>query len=327
MLVEGRFEPAIAQSAAFQPVRREAAHLVDHRLAVDVGRPEDFQRARRSAAFGEGGALQHHRARISPRHPEVGRIGAGVDPDALAEWPAVTRPVVGPIAFHLDHAIVEVELEPIDEPAAELAECQAMPHRHRTGADEAFPAREERQPFDRPTGGIGPVEHPDRFLVLGRCLEHVEQGRDEGVDAAAEVLHVDQQHVERAHRLAGGTPHLAIEAEYGDVVHRIGEILRLHHIVLLVAAHAVLRAESGRELEIAKRAERIERMGEVGRHRGGMGEQGHALALERGAKRGIGEETIDAEFHGDAHAMAGRWRTKPSSWWKSALPGGWASAQ
>jgi hypothetical protein len=35
-------------------------------------------------------------------------------------------------------------------------------------------------------------------------FEHVEQRGDEGVDAAAQILQVDQHDVERAHHLAGG---------------------------------------------------------------------------------------------------------------------------
>ena len=58
---------------------------------------------------------------------------------------------------------------------AELAERQAMAHRHRPRADEALPARPQRQTFDRPPGGVGPVEHPHALAVLRRGFEHVEQ--------------------------------------------------------------------------------------------------------------------------------------------------------
>src|SRR6185437_4003667 len=51
-------------------------------------------------------------------------------------------------------------------------------------------------------------------------------------------------------------------------------------------------------------------MREVGGDRGGMGEQGHALARERSAKRRIRDEAIDSEFHASSSA-------KVSGWWKS----------
>ena len=130
---------------------------------------------------------------------------------------------VGLPALHRDHAIIDVELEMVDEPMAHLAQRQPVPHRHRPGADEALPAGPQRQPLDRAAGGIGPVEHPDRLAVRRRRLEHVEQGGDEGVDAAADVLQIDQDHVERAHRLARRPPHLAIEAEHRHAVGRIGD--------------------------------------------------------------------------------------------------------
>ena len=57
------------------------------------------------------------------------------------------------------------------------------------------------------------------------------------------------------------------------------------HVVLLVAAQAVLRAEGGADAEVAAGGERVERMGEVRRHRGGMGEQGDAPA-RRAARAG-----------------------------------------
>src|SRR3546814_3042602 len=79
--------------------------------------------------------------------------------------------------------------------------------------------------------------------MLGRGFEHIEQGRDIGVDAAAEILEVDEHYVERLHRLPRWAAHLAIEAEHRHPIGWIGEVGRLHHIVLKVAAHAVLRPE------------------------------------------------------------------------------------
>ena len=202
---------------------------------------------------------------------------------------------VGLPALHLDHAIIDVELEVVDEPVAELAERQAVAHRHRARADEAFPAGPQRQALDRAPGRIGPVEHPHALAMLGRGLEHVEQRGDEGVDAAAEVLEVDQDRVERAHRLAGRAANLAVEAEHRNAVDRIGEIVRLHHIVLLVAAQPVLRTERGGELD-AGSGQRIEAVGQVARDRGGMGEQARRACLPAGGEA-------------PARRAAGRYRT------------------
>ncbi len=75
---------------------------------------------------------------------------------------------------------------------------------------------------------------------------------------------------------------------------RVGEILRLHHIVLLIAPEAMLGAERGAEVEAHGR-QSIEAVGEVAGHRGGVREQRDALAFERPAKSRVGEQPVDSE--------------------------------
>ncbi len=80
-------------------------------------------------------------------------------------------------------------------------------------------------------------------------------------------------------------------------MHRIVEVRRLDHVVLLVAAQAVLRTEGSGELDVAACGERVERMRQVLRDRRRMREQRHALARERRAQRGFGDKPVNAEFH------------------------------
>ena len=134
--------------------------------------------------------------------------------------------------------------------------------------------------------------------MFRRRFEHIAQRGDEGVDAAAQVLQIDEDHVERVQHRLGRPAHLAVEAEHRDAVHRIVEVGRLDHVVLLVAAQAVLRAESGGELDVAAGGERIERMRQVLRDRSRMRQQGDAPAGKRRAQRSFGEKSVDAEFHG-----------------------------
>ncbi len=325
VLVEGRLEGQVAQLAALQPIGLEAMHLGDQLATVDIGGAEQLQRAGGAAALREGAALDHHRAGVGPSHPQVRGVGAGIDPGALAQRPAVAGPVLGPPALHLDHPVVDAQLEPVDEPAAELAQGQAVAHGQGAGSDEALPARAQRQALDRAPDGIGPVQHPHRLAVGGRRLQHIEQGGDEGVDAAAEVLQVHQQHVEGAHHLAGRAAHLAIEAEDSHAVHRIVVVRRLDHVVLLVAPKAVLRAEGGGEVHPGQRRQSIQGVRQVRGHRGWMREQGHAAAFQRRAQLRVGDEAIDAELHASSGARTSQ--AKPSGWWKSGFPGGCASAQ
>ena len=78
---------------------------------------------------------------------------------------------------------------------------------------------------------------------------------------------------------------------------RIAVVRRLDHVVLLVAAQPVLRAEGGGELHVVACAERIERVRQVARDGGRMRKQRHAAALERRAQFWFGDEPVDSEFH------------------------------
>ena len=142
--------------------------------------------------------------------------------------------------------------------------------------------------------------------MLRRGLEHVTQRRDERVDAAAEVLQVDEQHVERVEHRLGRPAHFAVQAEYRDAEHRIDEVGRLDHVVLLVAAQAVLRAEGRREPQVPERGQRIERMREVGRDRSRMRQQRDAASAQVLAQPGIGTQTVDREFQALVFRTASR---------------------
>src|SRR5262245_37978717 len=114
-------------------------HLRHHSPRVDVRRAEELERACGAAAFRERRAFHHHRSGERTRHPEVGRIWTWIDPRTFAKRPAETRRGFRLPAFHLDHAISDVEFERPDEPRAKLAEREAVAHRHGSASDEAFP--------------------------------------------------------------------------------------------------------------------------------------------------------------------------------------------
>ena len=81
-------------------------------------------------------------------------------------------------------------------------------------------------------------------------------------------------------------------------MHRILEIRRLDHVVLLVAAQPMLRAEGSADLYVAAGGERIERMRQVFCDGCRMGKQRDALARKRRAQGTFGDQPINAEFHG-----------------------------
>src|SRR3546814_12357396 len=83
MLVKGRLEPDIAQLAPAEPLGREPLHFGDHRLGVDVGSAEQFERARCPPALAERCALAPPGAGIGARTLNVRRVGPGIDHPAV----------------------------------------------------------------------------------------------------------------------------------------------------------------------------------------------------------------------------------------------------
>ena len=130
--------------------------------------------------------------------------------------------------------------------------------------------------------------------MLGSSFEDVEERRHVGVDAATEILQVNEDRIERPHRLAGRTPDLAVEAEHRNAVGRIGVVGQLHHIVLEIAANTVLRTEYGGDFQ-SRREERVEAVGQVLRHGRRVPKQGDALAFERAANLRFGEKPVNSE--------------------------------
>ena len=132
-----------------------------------------------------------------------------------------------------------------------------------------------------------------------RCrFEDVAQRRDERINPATQILQIDEDHIECIHHRIRRLAHVAIEAEDRDAMHRIVEVRRLDHVVLLVAAQAMLRTEGSADLHVAACGQRIQRVRQVFRDGSGMREQRHAPAAERRAQSGFGDKSIDAKLHG-----------------------------
>ena len=133
-----------------------------------------------------------------------------------------------------------------------------MTHWQRSGADKAFPAGAKPQALDRPTHRIGPIEHPDSLTMLRSRFKHVAQGRDKRIDTTTQILQIDEDDVECVHHRISRLAHFSIEAEYRNAMHGIVEVRQLDHIVLFVAAQAMLGTEGRADLEIAACGQRIQ---------------------------------------------------------------------
>ena len=297
MLVEGRLEPALAQPTALHPMGRQRLHFFQEKFRLEIRRAEKLQRPRRSPALGQGGAFQHHGPRVAARHPGIGRIGARVDPRASAERPAVARRAGRLPPLHFYDVAIDFETKSVHEPLRRLAQREPVAHRQRSRTHKTLPARAQPQPLDRTARRVGPVQHADRLAPLGGCFENVAQRRDEGVDAAAQILQVDQQHVEAVHHRRARASDFPVQAEHRDLAHRVGEVRRFDHVVLLVPAQPVLRAERSNQVEVLERRERVQRVHQIARHRRRMREQRHAAARQRFSQRALLQQTVNSELH------------------------------
>ena len=298
VLVKRRLEVTRPQLAPGQPVGAQAPHHVQQRPRVQVRRPHDLQRMRRSPPLRQRGPFDQHRTAVRPRHRQPCRIGAGIDPRQRPHRPAETRRLARVVACHVNHPQVHVQTDVLHEPAGEFPDGQPVAHRQRRRADKTLPAGFQPQPLDGAPGGIRPVQHPHRFAVRRARLQHVEKRGDERVDAAADVLQVHQQHVEPVQHGRRRAPHRAVQAVHRHPVHRVAVIGGFHHVVLLVAAHAVLRPEGARQAHLRQGGQYVEAVLQVGGHRGGMPQQCQAPPMQRRAQAGVVNKAVDAEADG-----------------------------
>ena len=84
---------------------------------------------------------------------------------------------------------------------------------------------------------------------------------------------------------------------------RIDEVRAFDHIVLLVAAQAVLRAESGAKPDSANAASASRLCVKIASDRSRMGDQRDPLAFQRRAQFGIGQQPFDAEPSFRTHSI------------------------
>ena len=94
-----------------------------------------------------------------------------------------------------------------------------------------------------------------------------------------------------------GPPHFPVEAEHRDIVNRVQKIFGFDHIVLLVAAQAMLRSKRGGQVDIIKCRQGIQAVHQFVRHRSGMGKQSNPLARQRPTQVGIFDQTVYSKFH------------------------------
>ncbi len=98
--------------------------------------------------------------------------------------------------------------------------------------------------------------------ALRRGAQAIGHGIDVGIDARADVLEVDDEHVDEIEHLRRRLAGLAVEREDRHVAARVGAVRRLDHVVLEIGAEAVLRAEDGGELEVRRFGKLVDHVAE-----------------------------------------------------------------
>ncbi|OPZ76769.1 MAG: hypothetical protein BWY77_01829 [bacterium ADurb.Bin431] len=138
---------------------------------------------------------------------------------------------------------------------------------------------EERALNDLPANRIGAVEDHKGDALLGRRLEAVKEGADVGIKTGADILDVEDQHLHIREHLRGGLVVFAVEAVDRDpgagILFVIEQGARLQ-----AAAHSVLRAEEGDQLQIAGLREQVGGMAAVAGDSGVVGDQSDPLASQ-----------------------------------------------
>ena len=140
----------------------------------------------------------------------VGMFGDGITQGRSGRVPIhVARPALHRHDFELGADAVMLVEQP-----RKLGNGHAVAHRHAELADEGLKPRLQRRPFDLDAADrIRPVADDDRYAVTRRGAQAVRHGVDEGVDAGADVLQVDDEHVDELEHLLGRLARLAVERE------------------------------------------------------------------------------------------------------------------
>ena len=160
--------------------------------------------------------------------------------------------------------------------AGDFAHREAMEHRYRQHADARAVFRLQDRTVDLLAVGVGAVEHHDRAAERGAGVHHAEHRDVVGVEADTHVLHIDQQHVERAHRLVR-RPELPSVVEREDRNARGGIHAAAHRFARIGrTAEPVLGGEDAPHVEarIVQHIDQMHAPGPVGR-RAAAGHFGH----------------------------------------------------
>ena len=137
------------------------------------------------------------------------------------------------------------------EESRELADRHAVAHRNRKLADKRAPGLLQARAFDRLAANrVRPIADHDRQPAARRRAHAVGHRVDVGVDARADVLQIDDEHVEAVEHLGRRLARVAVEREHRHAPPAVPPVRRLDHVVLQIGPEPVLRPEERRERDV-----------------------------------------------------------------------------
>ena len=241
-------------------------------MAVEVGRADPLEGARRPAPLGEVGALDEARARIHARRVGRGHVGRGRHPRqsrVLPEHP--TAP-----ALHRNHRKIAPERVLIVEIDRELADRQTVTRGERVEADEGREGGVGHVALDnRAPERVGAVEHDDRDAGPRADPHRQRHGPDEGVVARADILKVYDENVDAAEHRPGRRAARAVQAEHREARRRVARGAD-RGVILRGPPEPVLRCEEPDQTRAPQVGEERRSVSVARVDRGLVGEERHA---------------------------------------------------
>ena len=159
--------------------------------------------------------------------------------------------------LHRHHGEVGADAATLVEESRKLANRHSVTHRDRKLADERLEAVDERRTVDLIAADrIGTIGDDDRHPVLPARAQAVGHGVHERIDARADVLEIDHEHVDPVEHLRRWFPRLAVQRVHRHTASGILRVASLDHVVLHVRAIAVLRAEDGGKRDVRRQRNR-----------------------------------------------------------------------
>ena len=274
-LVERRPERQRPEAHARQRqlLARQLRERRDPVVAVEERRADDLERPRRAAPLGQVGPLDQTLPGIDQRRAGVGMFGDGITQGSPVSTKFIARrqPRIGTTVRSQSIGRAN-RAPPHGIPARRRRAISPIVMPWRTGTapsptNDSQPGRRCRPRSPRPRAGSADrARRPPRRR--GRRLQRQHHRPDVRVVAAADVLQVDDQHVDAAEiggRRRQRLERLAVEADDRDAGAAIVLVVDADH-VLRLAAHAVLGPEEARRPD-ADLDQPIDDVGQIGRRR------------------------------------------------------------